>query len=379
MFTISLLCSRDETLMAALRARQMRVTSVDLERLHVAHPPGSKGPSAFVVDIRDLKRLPKDLAQVRRQFPASGLVIVAHTIDAADLLEAMRMGVNEWVAEPLNLDELVAALHRVARPAAPVQSGRVLAVVGAKGGVGATTVAVNLATSLHRTAKQPTLLIDLHMAHGDAAVFLGAEPRFSVLDALENLQRMDETYLKSLVTSTKAGIDLLGSSSSVTSSPFDAARVRTLIEFAATAYQYVVLDCPRTDATMLEALDSASQVVVLANQELPTIRSAGRIMAHLRQRCGTERVKLAMSRMDPNADFAQSDIERVLGGPVKYVFPNDYRASSSAITRGEPLILQNHSRLASSLEEVANDLSGLPRKSKDINKAGLFGRLAGRR
>ena len=379
MFTVSLLCSRDETLMAALRARQMRVASVDLERLSTAHPPGSKGPSAFVVDIRDLRRLPKEIAQVRRQFPASGLVIVAHTIDAADLLEAMRMGVNEWVAEPLNLDELVAALHRVARPAAPVQSGRVLAVVGAKGGVGATTVAVNLATSLHRTDKHPTLLIDLHIAHGDAAVFLGAEPRFSVLDALENLQRMDETYLKSLVTPTKAGIDLLGSSSSVAASPFDAARVRGLIEFAATAYRYVVLDCPRTDATMLEALDSATQVIVLANQELTTIRSASRIMSHLRQRCGTERVKLAMSRMDPHADFAQSDIERVLGGPVKYVFPNDYRASSSAITRGEPLILQNHSRLASSLEEVAHDLSGLPRKAKDSNKAGLFGRLAARR
>jgi pilus assembly protein CpaE len=316
---------------------------------------------------------------VRRQFPASGLVIVAHTIDAADLLEAMRMGVNEWVAEPLNLDELVAALQRVAQPATQVQRGRVLAVVGAKGGVGATTVAVNLATSLHRAAKQPTLLIDLHGAHGDAAVFLGAEPRFSVLDALENLQRMDETYLKSVVTPTKAGIDLLGSSSTVTSSPFDAGRVRSLIEFAATTYRYVVLDCPRSDATMLEALDSASQVVVLANQELTTIRNAGRIMAQLRQRCGTDRVKLAMSRMDPNAELAQSDIERVLGGPVKYVFPNDYRASSSAITRGEPLILQNHSRLASSLEEVAHDLSGLPQKVKDSNKAGLFGRLSTRR
>lgn len=379
MFTISVLCSRDETLVAALRARQMRVSSVDLDRLHVAHPPGSKGPSAFVVDIRELRRLPKEIAQVRRQFPASGLVIVARTIDAGDLLEAMRMGVNEWVAEPLNLDELIAAIQRVARPAAQTQNGLVLAVVGAKGGVGATTVAVNLATSLQHAAKQPTLLIDLHMAHGDAAVFLGAEPRFSVLDALENLQRMDETYLKSLVTPTKAGIDLLGSSSSVATNPFDATRVRGLIEFAATAYRYVVLDCPRTDATMLEALDSASQVVVLANQELTSIRSASRIMAHLRQRCGTDRVKLAMSRMDPNADIAQSDIERVLGGPVKYVFPNDYRASSTAITRGEPLILQNHSRLASSLEEVAHDLGGLPRKSKDGSKAGLFGRLSARR
>jgi Flp pilus assembly CpaE family ATPase len=155
--------------------------------------------------------------------------------------------------------------------------------------------------------------------------------------------------------------------------------VRSLIEFAATIYRYVVLDCPRTDGTMLQALDAATQIVVLANQELTTVRSASRIVSMLRQRCGSERVKLAMSRLDPRAEIGQADVERVLGGSVQYVFPNDYRAAAGAITRGEPLILQNHSRLASSLEEAAQDLGGLPRKTKDANKAGLFGLLPARR
>jgi pilus assembly protein CpaE len=224
------------------------------------------------------------------------------------------------------------------------------------------------------------LLIDLHLAHGDAAVFLGVEPRFSVVDALENIHRLDEAYLKGLVTNTKPGVDLLASSSNLLRGSFDTARVRSLLECAATVYRYVVLDCPRSDATMLESIDAASQIVVLANQELTTLRNASRLLTGLRQRCGQERVKLAITRLDLKSEIGQTDVERVLGGPVKYVFPNDYQASLSAITRGEPLILQNHSRLASSFEKIARELGGLPAKEdKQAAGAGLFGRFAAKR
>ena len=376
MLTVSAIGSRDDELLADLRERSLRVTPIDADRLDEAHPAGSKGPDAFVVDIRGLAHLPTYVTQLRRRFPTSGLVIVSRTVDPTVLLEAMRIGVNEWIPEPVDVDQLVAAIHRVARPAAKPQIGRTIAVVGAKGGIGTTTVAVNLATALHKTAKEPTIFIDLHVAHGDSAVFLGVEPRFSVADALENIHRLDEAYLKALVTSTKAGIDLLASSTTLTHNSFDSAKVRSLLDFAATTYRYVVLDCPRSDARVLEAMDAASTILVLANQELTTLRTASRIVHSLRQRCGSERVKVALSRLDPKAEIGQPDVERVLGGPVKYVIPNDYRSSINALTRGEPLILQNHSRLASSLQEVARDVAGAHRKEKDkdAGKSGLFGR-----
>lgn len=376
---VSLLGSRDADLLSGLRQRQFRASAVSLEELEASFPTGSKGPDAFVVDVRELIRLPREIGLLRRQFPATGLVIVARSLESADLLEAMRMGVNEWVAEPLQLDELAAAIRRIARPAVSTQRGRALAVLGAKGGIGTTTVAVNLATTLHRVGKSPTLLIDMHLAHGDAAVFLGVEPRFSVVDALENMNRMDESFFKGLVTPTKAGIDLLSSGIGVGPGSIDVARVRTLIEFAAMTYRFVVLDCPRNDTTMLEAIDAASQIVVVANQELTTLRSASRIVSGLRQRCGPERVRLALSRFDPQSEIARSDVERVLGGPVKYLFPSDYRTSLAAITRGEPLIMQNHTQLASSIDEFARDLGGLPAKQKDAATSGLFGRFSGRR
>lgn len=121
-------------------------------------------------------------------------MIVAKALDPTEMLEAMRMGVNEWVAEPLQIAEVDAAIHRVARVTARPMMGKTIAVLGAKGGVGSTSVAVNLATALRAASGQPTLLMDLHLAHGDAAVFFGVDPRFSVLDAIENIHRLDETY-----------------------------------------------------------------------------------------------------------------------------------------------------------------------------------------
>lgn len=377
--TVTIVGSEDRDLLAGLRERGFRATSVPLADLESTHAPGTKGPDAFVFDIRSLDKLPREVGQAKRTFPSTGVVILARALEPNALLEAMRMGVNEWVAEPLQIEELDKALHRVGRAVTKPMMGRAIAVLGAKGGVGSTTVAVNLATALQHASGRPTLLMDLHLAHGDASVFLGVEPRFSVLDAIENIHRLDETYLKGLVVPTKAGPDLLGSSSRPLQGAVDTMRVRALIDFATTAYRYVVLDCPRADATMVEAIDAAAMVVVVANQELATLRSATRIATDLRMRCGADRVKLAISRFDPQSDISVADVEKVMGGPVKYVFPSDYRAAVAALNRGEPLFVQNHSRLADTFDQFAREVGGLPPRAKDGGKPGLFGGFLGRR
>jgi pilus assembly protein CpaE len=132
----------------------------------------------------------------------------------------------------------------------------VFAFLGAKGGVGTTTLAVNVATALAQSRVGRVLFADLHPAYGDAALFFGAEPKFSVLDALENTHRLDEAFLKGLVVRTKTGLDLLASSDRSTVGSPDAQRVRALIEFVSRHYAHVVLDVPRSDSSALDALDS---------------------------------------------------------------------------------------------------------------------------
>src|SRR5439155_13069202 len=129
-------------------------------------------------------------------------------------------GVTECIAEPVTQGSLESAIGRVmVQRAAPVE-GRVFAVIGAKGGVGATTIAVNLAEAIARAAGD-ALLVDLNVATGDAAVFLGVEPRFTIVDALENTQRLDENFFRGLVVHTRSGLDLLASSLPVLSAPLD--------------------------------------------------------------------------------------------------------------------------------------------------------------
>lgn len=378
--TITLLDAIERELAAALRDRGFAVSEQALSATVASHVAGAKGPDVFVVDTRTLASLPRDVAGLRRHYPQSGIVILARALDPNAMLDAMRMGVSEWVPEPLSLDDLETAIRRMVRPIVGTVNGRAFAIVGGKGGVGCTTVAVNLATALHKATGEPTLFVDLHTTYGDASVFLGVEPRFSVLDALENIHRLDQSYMKGLVSGTKAGPDLLASASRPQLGPIDALRVRTLIEFATTTYPWVVLDCPRTDGALLEALDTMALVVVVANQELATLRSASRLATALRQRAGAQRVRVAINRYDNESEIGRKDVERVMGGPIAYTFPSDYRSSVAALNRGEPLLMQNHTRLAAAFEDVARDLAGLRPSARDAAKGGgFFSRLGGRR
>jgi pilus assembly protein CpaE len=377
--TVTLLGSIERDLAAALRDRGFVVADSDISVAIASHVAATKGPDVFVVDIRSLDALPRELVSLKRHFPQSGIVVLAKTLEPAAMLDAMRMGVSEWLPEPLVLDDLETAIRRVTRPSVGTVAGRSYAVLGGKGGVGCTTVAVNLATALHRVTGEPTLFIDLHMAHGDASVFFGVEPRFSVLDALENIHRLDQTYMKGLVTTTKGRLDLLAAANRPQLVPIDALRVRALIEFVTTTYPWVVLDCPRTDGTLMEALDATTAVLVVANQELATLRSASRMAATLRQRCGAHRVKLAMNRFDTESEIGRKDVERVMAGRIDYTLPSDYRAAVAALNKGEPLALQPQSRLATAFDELARDMAGLGPAQRESARGGFFARLGGRR
>jgi Flp pilus assembly CpaE family ATPase len=119
----------------------------------------------------------------------------------------------------------------------------------------------------------------------------------------------------------------------------------------------VILDMPRADAAILDVLEQVTKIVIVANQELSTVRSASRMAAALRQRYGKERVAVVVSRYDQVAEIGREDIERVLGADVKHVFPSNYRLAVDAMNRGRPLVLDNHNKLASSFDAFARSLA----------------------
>ena len=375
--TIELVGSADRQLEDILRAFGMIAAPLNGAELAAIAQPGRRQPDVLVLDLRGHAHLPAALPILKKHHPSTGVLIVADRLEPALLLEAMRVGVTEVVAAPLVANDIEAAINRLAvqRSVTP-DSGTALAFVGAKGGVGTTTVAVNVAATLGRLVPGSTLLMDLHVSNGDAAVFLGAEPRFSIVDALENTHRLDEAFFRNLIVKTKAGVDLLASSERMTTSPLDVRRIRTLLEMAERHYRYVVLDVPRSDAAALDALQGVKQVVIVANQELATVRSASRMAATLRQRHGKDKLTVVLSRPDRLAEIGHEDVERAVGVKVKHTFPSDYRRALEALNKGRPLALENPNELSASLERLARSLAGLE-KPVAANKAArgfsLFG------
>jgi pilus assembly protein CpaE len=368
--------STDRQLEEILRGGSATITMQPISALAALAHPAATAPDALVIDLRDETVLPPTLATFKRHHPTVGVVIVSRQLEPTLMLEAMRAGVTEWLSEPLTAAAMTAAMERVLNQRiVKAATGQVFAFVGAKGGVGTTTAAVNVASVLKTMPARKALLIDLHLSHGDAALFLGIEPKFSVADALENIHRLDEAFFRGLVMHTKSGPDLLGSSDRP-AGPVNVEHVKQLIDIAAQHYPYVCLDVPRSDVTMLEALELTTSILVFANQELATVRRAGPLVLALRQRYGKERVGLVMTRFDKDAEIRREDLERVTGVAVRHVIPSDYRLALGSLNKGQPLVVENHNRLAASFVSLAGALAGVEnKKTAGAKPSGLLGRL----
>ena len=343
-----------EELIRTSGLRPVVASSVDL--LTLTHR-GAPQPDVLVVDVRGHSQVPPALAVLKRQHPTTSVILVAAELPPALILDAMRAGVNECVAEPLSADQLGGAISRVIAQRTAPAGGQVFAFVGAKGGVGTTTLAVNVATALART-KESTLFIDMHAAYGDAAVLFGAEPRFSLVDAVDNTHRLDLAFFNGLTTQSEAGVTLLASSDHAPTSPIDVHRIRLLLDFAVRNFRYTVLDLPRSNPAMLDALEAAANIVVVTNQELASVRGASRVAGALSRRYNRDKVSVVVSRFDKHADIGPNDIEQAVHAPLAFTFPSDYRLALQALNAGRPLVLDASSKLATAVLEFTKMLSG---------------------
>ena len=163
----------------------------------------------------------------------------------------------------------------------------------------------------------------------------------------------------------------------MTTGAIDPQRVRALIDFAASRYRYTVLDVPRSDMGMLDAVEVASTVVVLTTQELPSLKSAGRLAHMLRTRYGASRVTTIMNRFDRKSEIPHSDVERVIGDAVKHLIPSDYRMALHALNVGRPVALEP-GPLSEAFRNLAGDLGGIVKQKRRASSS-VFGRLAFRR
>jgi pilus assembly protein CpaE len=341
-----------------LRLSGLSISVVADER----HLASGTAPDLVVSDIRaGYSAVASAIERVRTMWAGADIIAVAAGSEPEQILQAMRAGANEFVAWPIQqgqistFDEhLRAALTRAAERArsrtGDRRSAQTFSFFGAKGGAGTTTLAVNTAIDIARTSGRPTLIIDLHQFLGEVALFLGVRPRFTVVDAIDNLHRLDAEFLRELVMRHKSGLDILAGSELVDRpGPQDAAAVEQLLQNLSRHYDYIIIDAGTVTGVCAEvAVYAADTIYVIANPDVPSIRNTQRLVDRICQLgADRDRLRVVLNRTSDQHLIAPKQIETALGHPIVQTFASDYNTVSAALNAGVPLTLSSSTELAS--------------------------------
>jgi pilus assembly protein CpaE len=311
-------------------------------------------PEIVIVDIRgDSSSAMAAIERLRAAAPASAIFVVAVANDPDLILQAMRAGANEFFTWPPAEEAFQGAVRRTAARRETAQgakpSATTLVFFGAKGGAGTTTIAVNCAVELARLSKRPTVIVDLKPGLGEVGLFLGVRPRFTIIDAIDNLHRLDREFLKELVVKHKSGLEILaGSDQFDRPGAPDAGAIEELFRLLARQYEYILIDAgSQINSCSVAALYTADRMFLVANPDVPSVRNAQRLLDRVRQlgACG-ERVRVLLNRAAEPFPIPPKQIESALGHPIHHMFPSDYKTVSAALNSGVPLSLADNSDIA---------------------------------
>ena len=319
-------------------------------------------PDVTLVDIpADNPPLALRAIELMHQEMPEGAIFAVGTLNQPQVIvNAMRAGAREFIERPTNTTDLLEAFVRLTsaqrRGRQEGLRGKVFSVINAKGGNGATTVAVNLALAL-QSAYGQTALIDLAPL-GHTALHMNMKPVFTVSDATRNLHRMDASLLESFMTRHSGGLQLLaGSNAPAALDPSTAEFVR-LFDMLVSHYRYVVVDASsRFDAATRLIASLSETVLLVACSDVASLWSAARVHQYLGESGGRERVRLVLNRFRKVPGFSEADAETAVGAKLIWRVPNQYFAVSSAIDRGTPVMDQRNSEIARCFAGLAQELT----------------------
>ncbi len=301
--------------------------------------------------------------EIRRE-PTTSVIATAPSPEPDLILRAIRAGIHEFLVYPPKAEELASAVERVTRRGhTEATRGELIAVYSGKGGLGSTSIAVNLAHALaaQRTDSRVALL-DLVVTGGDVRVFLNLRPAYDLSHLIAKGSQVDPELLNSVMTACPGGVWALPTGDTPEDEElFDSAAVGSILTLLRSQFAYTVVDCEHhlSEAT-LSALDAANRIVLVTQLSVPALRSTQRSLAVCR-RLGYEESKLCVvvNRYQSGDVLPVKDAEDLLQAPIYYKLPNDYRLSAESLTQGVPVSLQDpNSKLARSYSDLARKLSG---------------------
>jgi pilus assembly protein CpaE len=297
---------------------------------------------------------------LQQEVPGVATFAVGSITQPQVIVSAMRSGAKEFIERPAKTNELLEAFVRLNAAQRKVQReeirGKIFTVVNSKGGVGATTIAVNLAMALQATHGSVALVDIAPLGH--AALHMNLKPLFSVADAVRNLHRMDASLLESFMTRHEGGLQVLaGPSAPVVVEPATS-DVARLFDMLVGQFRYVVVDAStRMDATTRLVSNLSAMVLLIAHADVASLWSAARVQRYLGEDSGRDKVRLVLNRFRKITGFSEADVEAAAGAKLLWKIPNQYFAISTAIDRGIPPMQQHHTEIARSFAGLATRLT----------------------
>ena len=365
---------RSMAVRVVMELRDLRNWPSLIERLEYLRPE---------VVLLDLTSLPLPLEEaiqaVRAALPAAMLVALDTAAQPDTIMAAVRAGANEFLYPPLesNLRKAVARLPEVrprtretARPA-----GKTLGFLSAKGGCGASTIACHLAAELGRASAlrgEKSLLVDLDLQSGIVDFLMKSKSPYSVLDAVQNLHRLDLSYWQALIAAGWTGLEILAAPSGyLPKDPVPGESLGKVLSFVRTNYAFTVVDLGATlnlaTVTVMEEIDD---IFLITTLEVPALHQAKQAVQTLINAGFGNRLHVILNRTPQRPDVTSEELERILGLPIDTMLPNDYYALYDAFCKGK--LLPPGSHLSRQLSGLAQRLSGVPAE-KGKRRFGLFG------
>ena len=283
-------------------------------------------------------------------------------------MQAMRSGVREFLPQPIDPMVLREMLERLVKQRGMPQpeAEKLVVVAGSKGGVGTTTVAVNLAVQLARAAGKRTVLFDLGRPLGHAGLLLDLEPRFSFRAAVESLDRLDSHLFSGLLAIHKSGVQVLAGAANADEwdriSPVAIARV---INVAQSSFDFVVADLDSNcSSEWAPVLRLARVIVLVAETNVPSLWSLERQLSLLRSLgISSQCFRIVINRWHRADEEPLEAFEKRVKLPIFARLPNDFRQVSKAVNMGTALSRGQSDHLVSRLRNMAEEIAGVPRES----------------
>jgi pilus assembly protein CpaE len=285
------------------------------------------------------------ISNLKNSHPKCAVIAISSRTDGQLILRAMRSGAAEFLTAPIQIEELIGALDRVQASNAGTsrsKSGTIIAVAGASGGVGCTSVAVNLACSLARNPNNSVVLVDLDLSLGDADVFLDSIPDYTLLDVAQNIARLDLAMLRKSLTKHESGVYLLPRPIHLDDmdviSTDDFKKVLALLK---ASFSHLVIDLSKAFGRLdIVAMQMAEHILMLTQLDLPCLRNVVRLLASLDARGGiSDRIKIVVNRagLDKSA-ISTSHAEETINREIFFRIPNNYGVIAESRNNGIPLV-----------------------------------------